>query len=89
MATLGASYLGGFVSVFASTTGFLAAIMKFAAPILTDPTLSTTVVVSAIAVSANIVDLSPLSGGVHYSLQTHKEFRNQKCSVNYFLVQLA
>lgn len=63
MATLGASYLGGFVSVFASTTGFLAAIMKFAAPILTDPTLSTTTVVSAIAVSANIVDLSPLSGG--------------------------
>ena len=63
LASLGASYLGGAISVFASTTGFLAAIMQFVAPILTDPTLSTTAVVSAIAVSANIVDLSPLSGG--------------------------
>lgn len=78
MATLGASYLGGFVSVFASTTGFLAAIMKFVAPILSDPTISTTAIVSSIAVSANIVDLSPLSSGGALMLANARGIAEQK-----------
>ena len=63
LASLVASYLGGFISIFASTTGFLAAIIPLSVPILNDPAISTMGVVSAIAISANIVDLSPLSGG--------------------------
>lgn len=78
MATLGASYLGGIISVFASTTGFLAAIMKFASPILLDPTISTTGALSAIAVSANIVDLSPLSSGGALMLANARGITEQK-----------
>ncbi|QGQ45493.1 SLC13 family permease [Metabacillus sediminilitoris] len=61
IAALTASYVGGFVSAFASTTGFLAAIIPLAAPILQDPTISSIGVISAIAISSSIVDLSPFS----------------------------
>ncbi len=63
LASLVASYLGGIISVFASTTGFLAVIVPLSVPILNDPSISTMGVVTALAISANIVDLSPLSGG--------------------------
>lgn len=60
-AALASSYVGGVVSAFASTTGFLAAIIPLAAPILQDPTISSVGVVSAIAIASSIVDLSPFS----------------------------
>ncbi|KZN96528.1 MULTISPECIES: SLC13 family permease [Aeribacillus] len=61
IAALASSYVGGIVSAFASTTGFLAAIIPLAAPILQDPTISSIGVVSAIAISSSIVDISPFS----------------------------
>ncbi|MED1438422.1 hypothetical protein P4U23_07530 [Aeribacillus composti] len=61
IAALASSYVGGIVSAFASTTGFLAAIIPLAAPILQDPTISSVGVVSAIAISSSIVDISPFS----------------------------
>jgi di/tricarboxylate transporter len=61
IAALTASYVGGFVSAFASTTGILAAIIPLAAPILQDPAVSSIGVISAIAIASSIVDLSPFS----------------------------
>jgi Na+/H+ antiporter NhaD/arsenite permease-like protein len=61
IAALAASYIGGIVSAFASTTGFLAAIIPLATPILQDPTISSIGVISAISISSSIVDLSPFS----------------------------
>ncbi|MDQ0971547.1 di/tricarboxylate transporter [Neobacillus niacini] len=61
MASLMASYVGGIVSAFASTTGFLAAVIPLSAPILQDPTMSSIGVVSALAVAASVVDISPFS----------------------------
>lgn len=61
IASLVASYTGGIISSFASTTGFLAAIIPLATPILQDPTVSTTGVLAAISMSSSIVDLSPFS----------------------------
>ncbi|MBM7599140.1 di/tricarboxylate transporter [Virgibacillus halotolerans] len=61
IASLIASYVGGIISAFASTTGFLAAIIPLGVPILSDPSISTMGVVSAISISASIVDLSPFS----------------------------
>lgn len=59
--SLAASYVGGVVSSFASTTGILAAILPIVAPILQDPTVSATGVISAIAIASIVVDLSPFS----------------------------
>lgn len=61
MASLMASYVGGIVSAFASTTGFLAAVIPLSAPILQDPAMSSIGVVSALAVAASVVDISPFS----------------------------
>lgn len=61
MASLMASYVGGVISAFASTTGFLAAVIPLSAPILQDPTMSSIGVVSALAVAASVVDISPFS----------------------------
>jgi Na+/H+ antiporter NhaD/arsenite permease-like protein len=61
IASLVASYIGGIISAFASTTGFLAAIIPLATPILKDPTVSSVGVISAISISSSIVDLSPFS----------------------------
>ena len=61
IASLIASYVGGIISAFASTTGFLAAIIPLGVPILSDPSISTMGAVSAFAISASIVDLSPFS----------------------------
>jgi Na+/H+ antiporter NhaD/arsenite permease-like protein len=60
-ASLAASYVGGVVSSFASTAGILAAIIPLAAPILQDPSVSAIGVISSIAISSIIVDLSPFS----------------------------
>lgn len=61
VAALAASYVGGTISAFASTTGFLAAIIPLAAPILQDPTISSVGVIAAISIASSIVDLSPFS----------------------------
>jgi di/tricarboxylate transporter len=61
LASLAVSYVGGFVSAFASTTGFLASIIPIATPLLQDPELSSINLISAVAASSSIVDLSPLS----------------------------
>ncbi|KKK38480.1 hypothetical protein WQ57_07685 [Mesobacillus campisalis] len=60
-ASLLASYVGGIISAFASTTGFLAAIIPLVTPILEDPTISSAGVVAAISMASSIVDLSPFS----------------------------
>lgn len=61
VAALAASYVGGLVSSFASTTGILAAIIPMAAPIMHDPSISAIGVLTAIAIASIIVDLSPFS----------------------------
>lgn len=61
VAALGASYVGGVISAFASTAGILGAAIPLAKPILQDWSLSATGVVTAIAISFAIVDISPLS----------------------------
>ncbi|OLN23040.1 hypothetical protein BTO30_06585 [Domibacillus antri] len=61
LASLMASYVGGVISAFASTTGFLAAVIPLSAPILQDPSMSAIGVVSALAVAASVVDISPFS----------------------------
>jgi hypothetical protein len=61
LATLVISYVSGFISAFASTTGYLASVIPMAEPILNNPNLHSIDVISAIAVSSSIVDLSPLS----------------------------
>lgn len=61
LAALSASYVGGIISAFASTTGFLAAIIPLATPILQDPTISSIGVIAAISIASSIVDLSPFS----------------------------
>ncbi|PHD71668.1 hypothetical protein COF64_22710 [Bacillus sp. AFS043905] len=61
IAALAASYIGGVISAFASTTGILAAILPMAAPILQDPTISAIGVITAICIVSAIVDLSPFS----------------------------
>jgi Na+/H+ antiporter NhaD/arsenite permease-like protein len=60
-ATLVTSYVVGLVSAFASTTGTLGAITPVVVPLAADPTLSAIGVVSAIAVSSSVVDVSPMS----------------------------
>lgn len=61
IASLAVSYAGGIISAFASTTGFLAAIIPLGVPIITDPTISTMGVISSLSISSSIVDLSPFS----------------------------
>ncbi|MBM7609908.1 hypothetical protein JOD29_003184 [Lysinibacillus composti] len=60
-ATLIAAYVGGIISAFASTTGFLTAVIPLAAPILQDPTMSSLGVLSTLAIAASVVDISPFS----------------------------
>ena len=61
LASLMTSYAGGIISAFASTTGFLAAIIPMSVPILQDPNISSIGVVSAVAIAASVVDISPFS----------------------------
>ncbi len=61
LASLAASYVGGIISAFASTTALLGSLIPLAAPILQDSAISAIGVVTAIAVSSAIVDVSPFS----------------------------
>lgn len=61
VAALITSYVVGIVSAFASTTGTLGVISPIVAPIAMDPLLSPIGVVTAIAISSSVVDVSPMS----------------------------
>jgi di/tricarboxylate transporter len=54
-------YVGGIVSAFASTVGVLGAIVPLAVPLLTRGEIDAVSVVSALAISSSIVDVSPFS----------------------------
>lgn len=60
-ASLAASYIGGIVSAFAATAGVLGATIPLAVPILEQSSLPVMGVISAMAMSSSIVDVSPLS----------------------------
>lgn len=51
----------GFGSAFASSTALITALIPMAIPLIQESSLSATAVLSAIAISATIVDVSPLS----------------------------
>jgi di/tricarboxylate transporter len=61
IAALAASYVGGVISAFASTAAILGASIPLAEPILQGSGISAIGVVTAIAISSAIVDISPLS----------------------------
>jgi di/tricarboxylate transporter len=61
VAALAASYVGGIISAFASTAAVLGASIPLAEPILQGSGLPAIGVVTSIAISSAIVDISPLS----------------------------
>ncbi|WP_104128652.1 SLC13 family permease [Cryobacterium sp. Y57] len=61
LAALVTSYVVAIVSAFASTTGTLSVISPLVTPIAVDPLLSPIGVITAIAISASVVDVSPMS----------------------------
>lgn len=61
VAALITSYVVGIVSAFASTTGTLGVISPIVTPIAADPLLSPIGVITAIAISSSVVDVSPMS----------------------------
>jgi Na+/H+ antiporter NhaD/arsenite permease-like protein len=61
LAALLTSYVVAIVSAFASTTGTLGVISPVVAPIAIDPLLTPIGVVTAIAISSSVVDVSPMS----------------------------
>ncbi|MCO4264597.1 SLC13 family permease [Pseudarthrobacter sp. MDT3-26] len=61
LAALLTSYVVAIVSAFASTTGTLGVISPVVAPIAMDPLLTPLGVVTAIAISSSVVDVSPMS----------------------------
>ncbi|MFE4836353.1 SLC13 family permease [Arthrobacter sp. NPDC056691] len=61
LAALIASYVVAVVSAFASTTGTLGVISPIVTPIAMDPVLSPIGVITAIAISSSVVDVSPMS----------------------------
>jgi Na+/H+ antiporter NhaD/arsenite permease-like protein len=61
LAALIASYVVAVVSAFASTTGTLGVISPIVTPIAMDPALSPIGVITAIAISSSVVDVSPMS----------------------------
>ena len=61
VATLVTSYVVGFVSAFASTTGTLGAITPIVVPLAMDPLLTPIGVVTAVAIASSVVDVSPMS----------------------------
>lgn len=55
------SYIGGFISAFVSTTGFLAGVIPLSMPMLKDPSIWSMGLLSCICISASIVDICPFS----------------------------
>lgn len=54
-------YIGGFVSAFVSTTGFLAGLIPLIIPLMKDPTLWAMGLITGVCVSATVVDICPFS----------------------------
>jgi di/tricarboxylate transporter len=61
IAALAASYVGGIISAFASTAGILGVAIPLIGGVLEESTLPAIGVVSAVAISSAIVDVSPFS----------------------------
>jgi Na+/H+ antiporter NhaD/arsenite permease-like protein len=61
VAALITSYVVGIVSAFASTTGTLGVISPIVIPIAADPLLTPIGVITAVAISSSVVDVSPMS----------------------------
>jgi hypothetical protein len=61
ISALAASYVGGIISAFASTAGILGVAIPLIGSVLQDPTIPAIGVVSAVAISSAIVDVSPFS----------------------------
>src|SRR5688572_3206675 len=61
LGALAVCYIGGFVSAFASTTGILGALIPLAIPFLERPEVSAIGLITALAISASVVDSSPFS----------------------------
>ena len=61
ISALAASYVGGIISAFASTAGILGVALPLIGSVLQDPTIPAIGVVSAVAISSAIVDVSPFS----------------------------
>lgn len=61
VAALVTSYVVGLVSAFASTTGTLGAISPVVVPLAADPLQTPIGVVTAVAISSSVVDVSPMS----------------------------
>lgn len=61
IAALVTSYVVGMVSAFASTTGTLGVISPVITPIALDPMLTPIGVITAVAISSSVVDVSPMS----------------------------
>lgn len=59
--SLAASYVGGIISAFASTAGILGVALPLIGTVLEDPAIPAIGVVSAVAISSAIVDVSPFS----------------------------
>jgi di/tricarboxylate transporter len=61
LAALLICYVGGIVSAFASTVGILGALIPLAVPFLQDGNIGVVAMITALAVSSAIVDVSPFS----------------------------
>ena len=61
VAALMLCYLGGVTSAFASSIGILGVVIPLAVPFLQQTSISTVGVITALAVSSTIVDVSPFS----------------------------
>lgn len=61
LAALATAYIGGFVSAFVSTTGFLGGVIPLCASILEDPSIWPVGAVACVCMSASIVDVCPFS----------------------------
>ena len=61
LATLLTAYIGGFVSAFVSTTGFLSGVIPLCIPVLEEPGVWQVGVLACICMASSIVDVCPFS----------------------------
>ena len=61
LAALLLCYIGGLVSAFASSVGLMGALIPLAVPFLTTGSIGAVGMVTALAVAATVVDVSPFS----------------------------
>lgn len=61
LATLVTAYIGGFVSAFVSTTGFLSGVIPLCIPVLQEPGIWSIGILACICMASSIVDVCPFS----------------------------